>query len=235
MNSQPLSDADLDRLSNVLTRFASKRAMNVEQLDGFLAALICGPDDVLPSEYLPEIWGDGMVKEDSFHAQPILQDFLSLVTRHWNAISQTLRSGKVYTPVLLEDEDGVSHGNDWANGFIRGMELRREGWAPLLEDEKNGGSLVAIFALAHEHDPDPELRSYDKPITSELRERLILGAAAGVMPIYRYFAARRLMTAIPSTAESTYRRLVPKIGRNDACPCGSGKKYKQCCGKLTLH
>ncbi|RGD94630.1 SEC-C domain-containing protein [Clostridiaceae bacterium AF29-16BH] len=23
----------------------------------------------------------------------------------------------------------------------------------------------------------------------------------------------------------------PKIGRNDPCPCGSGKKYKQCCGK----
>ena len=235
MNSQPLSDADLDRLSDVLTSFASKHAMNVEQLEGFLTALICGPDNVLPSEYLPEIWGDGMVQEDAFHAQPILQDFLSLVMRHWNAISQTLRSGNVYTPVLLEDEDGVSHGNDWANGFIRGMELRREGWAPLLDDEDNGGSLVPIFALAHEHDPDPELRSYDKPINAELRERLILGAAAGVMQIYRYFGARRLVTAIPSTAESTYRRLVPKIGRNDACPCGSGKKYKQCCGKLTLH
>ncbi|WP_017430605.1 preprotein translocase subunit SecA [Vreelandella jeotgali] len=28
------------------------------------------------------------------------------------------------------------------------------------------------------------------------------------------------------------RREGPKVGRNDACPCGSGKKYKQCCGKL---
>jgi preprotein translocase subunit SecA len=25
---------------------------------------------------------------------------------------------------------------------------------------------------------------------------------------------------------------VPRVGRNDACPCGSGKKYKQCHGKL---
>jgi uncharacterized protein YecA (UPF0149 family) len=23
----------------------------------------------------------------------------------------------------------------------------------------------------------------------------------------------------------------PKVGRNDPCPCGSGKKYKKCCGK----
>mgnify|MGYP002513770834 CR=1 FL=1 len=29
----------------------------------------------------------------------------------------------------------------------------------------------------------------------------------------------------------TYRREQPKVGRNDPCPCGSGKKYKQCCGK----
>jgi len=26
-------------------------------------------------------------------------------------------------------------------------------------------------------------------------------------------------------------RTGPKVGRNDHCPCGSGKKYKQCCGK----
>ncbi|HCS73087.1 MAG TPA: hypothetical protein DIW17_04340, partial [Clostridiales bacterium] len=28
------------------------------------------------------------------------------------------------------------------------------------------------------------------------------------------------------------RREGPKIGRNDPCPCGSGKKYKKCCGNL---
>jgi uncharacterized protein len=29
----------------------------------------------------------------------------------------------------------------------------------------------------------------------------------------------------------TYKREEPKVGRNDPCPCGSGKKYKKCCGK----
>ena len=32
------------------------------------------------------------------------------------------------------------------------------------------------------------------------------------------------------TPIETYRRETPKIGRNDPCPCGSGKKYKKCCG-----
>ncbi|HVU25009.1 MAG TPA: YchJ family protein [Opitutus sp.] len=29
---------------------------------------------------------------------------------------------------------------------------------------------------------------------------------------------------------TTVRRETPKVGRNDPCPCGSGKKYKKCCG-----
>ncbi|MBT5063862.1 MAG: hypothetical protein HOM65_15635, partial [Verrucomicrobia bacterium] len=33
-------------------------------------------------------------------------------------------------------------------------------------------------------------------------------------------------------AKATPVRSGPKVGRNDPCPCGSGKKYKQCCGKL---
>ena len=35
----------------------------------------------------------------------------------------------------------------------------------------------------------------------------------------------------PSLPQGTYKRKVPKVGRNDPCPCGSGKKYKKCCGR----
>jgi HEAT repeat protein len=34
---------------------------------------------------------------------------------------------------------------------------------------------------------------------------------------------------LPPPAGATYRRAAPKVGRNDPCPCGSGKKYKKCC------
>ena len=222
-------------MSDVLKRFGDKRAMNLETLDGFFAALICGPDDVPPSEYLPEIWGGDMVNEPAFDAQPILQDFIALVTRHWNATCDALRSGDVFVPLLLEDEQGVARANDWANGFMRGMELRREGWAALLGDDEFGGSLVPIFALAHEHHPDPEMRPYKEPISAEQREKLIIGAAAGVMAIYDYFEAERLSGARRHGAATTFRRDAPKVGRNDPCPCGSGKKFKHCCGKTTLH
>ena len=34
-----------------------------------------------------------------------------------------------------------------------------------------------------------------------------------------------------SDVDKTVRNEGPKVGRNDPCPCGSGKKYKNCCGK----
>src|SRR6266849_1267377 len=170
---QPLTDAEFDRLDEVLKRFGDKRAMNLEQLDGFFTALICGPNIVLPSEYLPEIWGDGMINEGVFSAQPMLEEFISLVTSSPIPCVQAMFS----PPLLLEDEHGVSHANDWASGFMCGMELRREDWAPLLDDEDHGGSLVPILALAHEHDPHPAMRPYKEPISAELREKLIVGTA----------------------------------------------------------
>jgi uncharacterized protein len=61
MKLQPLTDAELERLNQVLGRFENKHPMNLEQLDGFFAALIRGPVNVPPSEYLPVILGDDMV------------------------------------------------------------------------------------------------------------------------------------------------------------------------------
>jgi hypothetical protein len=83
MKSQPLTHTELDDLSAVLERFGDQRSMNLEQLDGFFAALICGPELVPPSKYLPKIWGDQTVFEDTSAAQM----FMSLLMRHWNAIT----------------------------------------------------------------------------------------------------------------------------------------------------
>ena len=235
MIPQPLTDAELERLSGVLGRFDNQRPMNLEQLDGFFAALICGPVNVPPSEYLPVILGHDMILEDTVNAQPVLQDFLSLIMRHWNVIVDTLHSGEVFLPLLLEDENRISHANDWANGFLRGMDLRKPEWAALLNDEELGGWLVPILALAHEHDPDPEMRPYKEPISAKAREKLIVGAAAGVTGIHHYFEAQRSVEKKLHGNATTFRRTLPKVGRNDPCPCGSGKKFKQCCGRTTLH
>ena len=126
MNARPLIDAEYDRMSYVLDRFRDEQTMNLEELDGFFAALICGPAPVHPSDYLPEIWGGEMRDEEAFSSQQELKDFLELLMRHWNVVADTLQSGDVFLPLLLEDDHGIAHANDWAQGFTRGMDLRRE-------------------------------------------------------------------------------------------------------------
>jgi uncharacterized protein len=92
--------------------------------------------------------------------------------------------------------------------------------------------LVPILALAYEHDPDPEMRPYKDGINVERREKLILGVAAGVTAIYEYFGPeRRRMAAELGRGR---RQAEKKTGCNDACGCGSDKKYKHCCDKATL-
>jgi len=232
---RPLNDAECDRIHTVLSRFRSESAMkNVEEIDGFFVALICSPELAKPSEYLPEIWGGEMTDDEAFADQQELQNFLNLIFRHWNSIARMLEEEDVFTPLLFEDEEGTAQANNWARGFMRGVHFHHAAWEELFVDELYS-PLVPILALAYEHDPDPEMRPYKDGIDAERREKLILGVAAGVTAIYEYFGPeRRRIAAELGGGRTSYRQAERKIGRNDPCPCGSGKKYKHCCGKAAL-
>jgi uncharacterized protein len=235
VTNRPLNDSECDCIAATLDGFHSERAMNLEMLDGFFVALICTPDTVRPSEYLPEIWGGDMADGEAFRDHNELQTFLDLVIRHWNAVAHKLNSAEAFMPLLLQDDEGIFHANDWAQGFMRGMELRRDGWTELMNDENRGGAIIPILALAHEHHPDPEMRPYKQTMSAERREQLIVAVAASVPAIYRYFASGRRLAARMGGDTKTHWRSSPKIGRNDPCPCGSGQKFKKCCGKAALH
>jgi len=229
---EPLNDAELDRLGAFLRGCKCGRAMNLEELDGFFAALIAGPETVMPSEYNREVFGGEVADVCEFSSLEEANEILGLMTRHWNTIAGTLFNGEVYVPLLLEDEHAVAHGNDWARGFMRGMRMRHDGWAELVEDEEQGGWLIPMMMLYHEHDEDPKMRP--APITPEKREDIIVHMAAGLVGAYRYFREQReAYEGTTFTPES--RRNVSKVGRNDLCPCGSGKKYKRCCGGATVN
>lgn len=235
MKTSPLSDAELVRLEKIFKRFRGEGAMNLEELDGLFTALICCPSTVMPSEYLAEILGGEMADDEAFADQRELQDFLDLAMRHWNAISASLGSRDIHIPLLLKDDEGVTHGNDWARGFIRGMEMRRADWLELTDDEEHGGFLDPIFMLAHEHDPELQSRSFGEPLTKERRDELLAFVTVSIMGIYRYFERHRREAARSAGQSATFRRATAKVGRNDRCPCGSGKKYKQCCGDIARH
>lgn len=89
-----------------------------------------------------------------------------------------------------------------------------------------------MMMLYHEHDEDPKMRP--GLITPEKREDIIAHMAAELVGAYRYFRRRRKSREHTAAAPAS-RRTTAKIGRNDPCPCGSGKKYKKCCGGATVN
>ncbi len=89
------------------------------------------------------------------------------------------------------------------------------------------------MALAYENHPDPKMRPFKDPIDDKKRDDLIIASAAGVMRMHAYFLTQR-SAYLPESG--TFIRRRKKVGRNAPCPCGSGKKYKRCCGRdPTLH
>jgi uncharacterized protein len=230
--NQSLSKPELDRLADHLKTMGTQ-AMNLEGLDGYFSALICGPDPVSPSEYLPEIWGEDF----AFESEAQMSDIAGLTSRHWNTIAtgleRTLKLRKAHIPVMLAAADGVTYGNDWALGFMRGVRMRSESWRELMQSEEDGGSIIIVMAFAHENDPDPSMRP-DEAFTPERRKDLLVEMITSLARIYRYFAPQRRLSAMAGRGQ---KRSAPKLGRNDPCHCGSGRKFKVCCANLqpTLH
>jgi uncharacterized protein len=221
---QPLTDDEIDKLDDFLG--AGSAPMNMEGVDGYFAALICGPVLVSPREALDVVLGSDMVFDSGEQAN----DIIGLLMRHWNTIAteleRTLHEPHVYLPILFEDDQGATQCNDWALGFARGMATRRGSWSELLNDEAEGGCVLPVLLFAHEHDTDPEMRP--PPIDDKKRGEVKMQMIAGLTRAYKYFARRRRADmASPSTTPR--RRAAPKVGRNDPCPCGSGRKYKHCC------
>jgi uncharacterized protein len=224
---QPLTDSECDRLAAILSGFPGEAAMNFEEADGYLTALICGPVPILPSVYLREIWGGG---DNPFATASEFEGFLYLVVRHSNYIARMLAArDQIFQPRIVADEGRtISQGNRWAQGFLRGIGLCRERWHEIFEDDEKFSALLPVLALAHENDPDPATRSWETPPGPRLRERLLAGLSVAAQWLYDYFRSRQGFEPLKPTGSG-------KMGRNDLCNCGSGKKYKRCCGNVTIH
>ena len=98
--------------------------LNVSELDGLFAALACAPEMILPSRWMPEIWG-GEAHTPEWDSMDEAQTLLSAVSLIHNQVNQDLGSG-VYEPIFLERTlDDRTHliVDDWCEGFLRGLRL----------------------------------------------------------------------------------------------------------------
>jgi len=203
---------------------APKGAMSPMELDGYLTGIVVSPDLLLPSRWLDRIWGEN---EPTFDGLDQMQTAIAAVMDHYNAIIAALDAGfkqieakktADYRPLYLAPSGKPNHDvvRTWVRGFGKAMALAPERWSSIAEDERLQPLLTPFIGFLDVADPDFEpadniAELLDEAATTIPRATIILRKIAQF-----------------STAPAAGRR--SKIGRNDPCPCGSGLKYKRCCG-----
>lgn len=231
------TEAEIARLDAFLLRDeAAENAMDTGMLDGFLCGLVSAPNMALPSQWLRWVWdSEHGGHEIEFASAAEASDIMGLIMRQWNAINDALtHDPQAYHPLLPEHrhDGGVSLGlDDWCMGYYAAMRIDMEAWSPLLVGNPEWLTTVLLYGT---EDGLEHLEKFSAGLQPHL-------AAVDTLPeqvraIHAHHLARRTghMAGGPSptTLQGSVplRRSGPKLGRNEPCHCGSGKKYKHCHG-----
>jgi uncharacterized protein len=212
-------ESDLEALDDLLwSDQMPDDSMRLSELDGFLTGLAVGPQIVPPSEWLPVIWGGGEEPslDDALQARALID---AVMARH-DAILEQIADG-VVDPVFVETRAGEVVALDWTQGFMQAIGLRAEAWEKLFRSERHAHLTLPILALCSDEEGEP-LLALDK----EDEDRFFAEACELIPPAI--LAIAEFWRAARSSPQR--RPAGPKTGRNDPCPCGSGKKFKKCCG-----
>ena len=222
---QGLSEAEIDMLAQRLASNPNPEALSLEAVDGLFCALIASPRAVMPHEYLPVILGGTLGEAGVLGELADVQELMGLLMRYWNSIAHDFEHETVHLAyVEVSGVDGIQ-GRTWARGYMRGTRLATEGWNRIFMDDSEGLVLTIPIAAG---EVDPEWPK--EPMTPERNDELLQSMLAGAARAYRYFREDRIAYARAAARPEPYERTGPKVGRNEPCPCGSGKKYKRCCG-----
>jgi uncharacterized protein len=148
------------------------------------------------------VWIPEIVPEGAFDDDPAARAKVDLLARLYGAVAETLAN----TPEIIcpEPDKPAQEAVDFCRGYVHGARLH-ETWR---SDETATAKLVAFEALAKDD------AGADAATTSAQRERL----GSQVAELRAYWQSKRQVV-----------NTTPKVGRNEPCPCGSGKKHKKCC------
>ncbi len=260
LSPTPLGPEAFDELDALLDELRTRHdeTPQWEFCEGFLAALACCRRTIPASEWQPVLLGvaaegePAEAGEGSFADAAQAERFLALWTQRLQEVVaaldtpvESLEDERAYAPEVMDvrgavaelppeqraemdGEDLPSFAQVWALGFMFAVENWPEEWAPPRDREAakwHDASLEAIVALTEDDTEPPTLSALSEdgpPSVSEARLQAYaeaLWAVHDLREIWRQIGPR--VATVRKAAEP---------GRNDACPCGSGKKFKKCCG-----
>ncbi len=235
---QDLNDAELDELADLLAATPEPlQPLDVLMLDGYLAGVLVQPRIVPIDEWLPPLF------DFERRALPETTDAAwqartrALIERRRDALAAAISEDGFFDPVIVNvdqlppasEYDAVQSPVSralmpWAAGF----QWAQECFVDLEDtaDDAVGAALARIYRhLPPQGDDDKALiATLDRDLPLKDLDGALEDIVNATVELWDLTSKQRLAVA-------TIRRDGPKVGRNDACPCGSGKKFKACHGK----
>lgn len=237
---QPLTVKQCDELFELFSDTSlPPNTLSAEMADGYLTACVVGPVPVPAHEWMTAIFGQATLPTGDYSAQQhrLLQ---LLLHRHRDILVATsltredITLDNIFAPLIAEvpaddiispyqvDEQGKRKGSwlckDWAEGFQRAM--RKEPlWSDLAHDPEFSVLLAPVMLYQQGY-------NHDKPEVQLEQQKSLFPLLAICIVKLREFWSSPGSDDLPVP----FARETPKVGRNGPCPCGSGKKYKKCCG-----
>jgi uncharacterized protein len=222
MADPAFSADDLARLGTLLAQPPYEgRALPPDMLHGMLWALAIGPD-AFPAD---EQWIPVALDENEDPGVPPtrdeeLTDLLSRFAAHTRADIE----GGSAEPLMQSLRRGRRDYRSWCEGFLMGVNAAGSDWFSYAEPEEFDELMGPIEWLAEAVPSDARAK-----LTPEQWRKRLLDAEAGLPATLERL---RTFWNIVKHPPATQRRDAPKVGRNDPCPCGSGRKFKQCHGRV---
>jgi uncharacterized protein len=214
-----LNNADLDALNALMSRTPRPlEPMDAVMIDGWLAGIVVQPRIVPIADWLHGVFDVHGRALPAGHDPAWLARCRALVERRFEVLNLDLADEAWFDPVIVDTEttpppseyeapqtDAARAIGPWLEGFR--LALARFPHLRELDDRRVGEALATLDGLAD-----------------------LADAGAAVDRLVRTVAQLWALTEARRTHVETIRRGVPKVGRNEPCPCGSGRKYKACHG-----
>ena len=196
-------------------------AMRCDEIHAYLTAFVSGPDEIADDAdaVIDAVIGDAAI--DAAQRERIKETVLQWAEE----LKRNLKDKQLPELPLYEDENGEPDYFSWCNAYLYALEVVPTNWFETVNQEDFEDLFYPIMALGGIYDEEENGEIVLHLTDSELTE-LESDLPHTLLDIYFYWQAI-------INKPKTVRRTEAKVGRNDPCPCGSGKKYKACCGKLS--
>lgn len=227
----------------LLTKFLAspqrpEGTLSYHALQGFLFAVASAPVLIKPSEWLPVIFNE---QDGQYASMEEAQSVLDALMVLYNSINAQVFEGTLVFPEdisaeepALENVGSTTALGQWSRGFLHGHEWLVELWdqyTPDALDEELGSCLMILSFFCERRLAEAYHQELVKPGGQSLDELagILLGKFEMAMRSYAHLG--RSISAALAEQQSPQEPLARehKVGRNDPCPCGSGRKYKHCC------